>query len=129
MEGSLHHLPARGPAEAPAEDLEPLEALCAALEAGAGVPEIVRTAARALDASLVLIDPSSSVLAVATRSPSEERSLMTRASGVETVELRIAEEVVGQLRLRGRSGDEVDPSRLAVVRTLLAAELARVRAP
>src|SRR4051812_26659985 len=31
MEGSLPPLPARGPAEAPAEDLEPLEALCAAL--------------------------------------------------------------------------------------------------
>jgi sugar diacid utilization regulator len=129
MEGSVHHLPARKGAAAAAGELEGLESLCAALETGAGIPEALRAAARALDASLVLIDPSSSVLAVATRSPSEERSLMTRASGVETVELRIADEVVGQLRLRARSGDEVDPARLAVVRTLVAAELARVRAP
>src|SRR3954447_2404153 len=124
MEGSLHHLPARGPAEAPAEDLEPLEALCAALEAGAGVPEIVRAAARALDASLVLIDPSSSVLAVATRSPSEEKALMKRGAGVETVELRIADKVVGQLRVRARSEEGVGLARLAIVRVLVAGELA-----
>jgi sugar diacid utilization regulator len=129
MEGSLHHLPAREDVAGRAAGLDGLEALCAVLEAGAGIPEALRAAARALDASLVLIDPSSSVLAVATRSPSEERSLMTRASGVETVELRMADEVVGQLRLRSRSDREVDPALVAVVRTLLAAELARVRAP
>src|SRR3954454_21091691 len=129
MEGSLHHLPARAPSEAPAGDLAPLEALCAALEAGAGVPEIVRTAARALDASLILIDPSSSVLAVATRSPSEEKALMTRGADVETVDLLIADEAVGQLRVRARSEAGVGATRLAIVRTLLASELARVRLP
>jgi sugar diacid utilization regulator len=129
MEGSLHHLPARKDVPGGGAGLDGLEALCAVLEAGAGIPEALRAAARALDASLVLIDPSSSVLAVATRSPSEERSLMTRASGVETVELRIADEVVGQLRMRSRSDQDVDAALVAVVRTLLAAELARVRAP
>src|SRR4051794_33108627 len=129
MEGSLHHLPARAPVGDAAEDLEPLGALCAALETGAGVPEIVRAAARALDASLVLIDPSSSVLAVATRSPSEEKALMKRGAGVETVELRIADEVVGQLRMRARSEAGVGPTRLAIVRVLVASELARVRLP
>src|SRR4051794_15252952 len=123
MEGSLHHLPARKDIAARADGLDGLEGLCAVLEAGAGIPEALRAAARALDASLVLIDPSSSVLAVATRSPSEERSLMGRASGVETVELRIADEVVGQLRLRARSDRDVEPALVAIVRTLLAAEL------
>ena len=46
-------------------DLDALEAITEAVEAGAGLPEVVRAAARALDASLVLIDRSSAVLAVA----------------------------------------------------------------
>jgi PucR C-terminal helix-turn-helix domain/GGDEF-like domain len=129
MEGSLHHLPARPAAPESSPDLDALERLAAALEGGAGLPEVVRAAARALDASLVLIDPSSSVLAVAARSPSEERSLMTRAAGVEVVELRMADEVVGHLRLRPRSSATPPPALLSVVRTLVAAELARVRAP
>src|SRR6187399_1959228 len=103
MEGSLHHLPARPAAPESPPELEGLEELCSALENGAGVPEVVRAAARALEASLVLIDPSSAILAVAARSPSEERSLVTGASGVETVQLRIADDVVGQLRMRSRT--------------------------
>jgi hypothetical protein len=129
MEGSLHHLPARPAASESPPELDGLEELCAALENGAGVPEILRAAARALEASLVLIDPSSAILAVAARSPSEERSLLTGASGVEMLELRMADEVVGQLRLRSRTHAPVPAARLVVARTLIAAELARVRAP
>ena len=40
----------------PAPDLGALAAITDAVEAGAGLPEILRAAARALDASLILID-------------------------------------------------------------------------
>src|SRR5687767_5004834 len=93
------------PAIAAAADFGSLEAITEAVESGAGLPEVVRAAARALDASLVLIDRSSAVLAVAARSSADERSLMTNATGVSVHELRVGDEVVGRLRLRPRSGE------------------------
>jgi sugar diacid utilization regulator len=129
MEGSVHPLPARPATTSASANPGGFDELCAALEQGAGIPALLRAAARVLDASLILIDPSSSVLAVATRSPSEERSLMTRAAGVEAVELRVGGDVVGQLRLRSHTRAPVPADRLVVVRALLAGELARVRAP
>src|SRR5947209_4058312 len=83
-------------------DLSALAAITDAVEAGAGLPEILRAAARALDASLILIDRSASVLAVAARSPADERSLMRDAGDVTTIELKVAEATVGQLRMRRR---------------------------
>ena len=109
-------------------DLGALEAITDAVEAGHGLPEVVRAAARALDASLVLIDRSSAVLAVAARSSADERALMTDASGVATHELRVGDAFVGRLRLRGRSG-EPSPALLRLVTTLIASEVERVRAP
>src|ERR671935_2683718 len=87
-------------------DLEALDAVTDAVESGAGLPEVVRAAARALDASLALTDASGAVLAVAARSHADEQSLLGDAPGVELVDLRVADEVVGQLRMRGRSGSE-----------------------
>ena len=58
--------------EIAALDLGALEAITDAVESGDGLPEVVRAAARALDSSLVLIDRSSSVLAVAARSSADE---------------------------------------------------------
>ena len=52
--------PARQVAAAP--DLGSLEAITQAVEGGLGLPEVVRAAARALDASLILIDRSSRVV-------------------------------------------------------------------
>src|ERR687897_1005156 len=109
-------------------DLSSLEAITSAVEAGAGLPEVVRAAARALDASLVLIDRSSAVLAVAARSPADERALMTDAAGVQAHELRVGDTVVGRLRLRGRGG-EPSPALLRIVTTLIASEVERLRAP
>jgi sugar diacid utilization regulator len=109
-------------------DLDALEAITAAVESGLGLPDVVRAAARALDASLVLIDRSSSVLAVAARSSADERALMANAQGVVTHELRVGDAVVGRLRLRGRAGDPA-PALLRVVTTLIASEVERVRAP
>ncbi len=115
-------------AERRTPDLEAFAAITDAVEAGAGLPEILRAAARALDASLILIDRSASVLAVAARSPADERSLMRGGDDVSTVELRVAEAPVGQLRMRGREGTP-DGALLRLVTTLIASEMERVRAP
>jgi sugar diacid utilization regulator len=112
----------------PAPDLSALAAITDAVEAGAGLPEILRAASRALDASLILIDRSASVLAVAARSPADERSLMRDADDVTTIELRVAEAAVGQLRMRTRQRTP-DASVLRLVTTLIASEVERVRAP
>ncbi len=59
-------------------DLEALDAITEAVESGAGLPEVVRAAARALEASLAVTDPWGATLAVAARSPAEERALLGR---------------------------------------------------
>src|SRR4051794_37986113 len=87
-------------------DLSALDAITDAVESGAGLPEVIRAAARALDASLVLVDRGGTVLAAATRSPADERSLLAGGAGVEALELRVADAPVGALRMRARS----DPS-------------------
>ena len=117
--------PASGERTGP--DLAALDGVTDAIESGAGLPEVVRAAARALDASLVLIDDSSAVLAVAARSPADERSLMADGPGVSTLALRVADEAVGSLRMRARG----EPSDLMVrlITTLIASEVQRVRAP
>ncbi len=112
----------------PGVDLGALAAITDAIEAGAGLPEILRAAARALDASLVLIDRSATILAVAVRSPADEHLLMQGGEGVETVELKVAEASVGQLRVRAR-GAVGDAPMLRLITTLIASEVERVRAP
>jgi sugar diacid utilization regulator len=115
-------------AEQGAMDLRAFHAITDAVEAGAGLPEILRAAARALDASLILIDRSGAVLAVAARSPADERSLMRDGELVRTVELRVAEAPVGQLRMRTRERAP-EESLIRLVTTLIASEVERVRAP
>ena len=114
--------------EARTPDLGAFAAITDAVEAGAGLPEILRAAARALDASLILIDRSATVLAVAARSPADERSLMRDADDVTTLELKVAESTVGQLRMRSRERTP-DGAVLRLVTTLIASEVERVRAP
>ncbi|MGO9907555.1 MAG: PucR family transcriptional regulator [Solirubrobacteraceae bacterium] len=111
-----------------APDLAALAAITDAVEGGAGLPAILRAAARALDTSLILIDRSATVLAVAARSPADERSLMRDADDVTTIELKVAETTVGRLRMR-TSDRPVDGSLLRLVTTLIASEVERVRAP
>ncbi len=108
-------------------DLAAIDAITEAVESGAGLPEVVRAAARALDASIALIDRSSAVLAVAARSSADERSLLAVDKGVSTHELRVADTVVGQLRMRARS--EPGPAMTRLVLTLIASEVERVRGP
>jgi len=108
-------------------DLAALDAITEAVESGAGLPDVVRAAARALEASLVLLDRTGSVLAVAARSPADERSLLDGAAGVATIELRVADAPVGQLRMRARV--QPGPALVRLVTTLVASEVERVRAP
>jgi len=104
-----------------------LDALSEAVESGAGLPAVARAAARLLDASVALIDRSSAVLAVAGASPDQEQKLLSGGEGVTSVELRVADAAVGELRYRAASPP--DPAIARVVTTLLALELERSRSP
>jgi sugar diacid utilization regulator len=109
-------------------NLSALAAITEAVQGGAGLPEVLRAAGRALDASLILIDRSGSILAVTARSPADERSLMRGGEDVETIDLKVADTTVGHLRMRTRDSTP-DPSMLSLVTTLIASEVERVRAP
>ncbi len=108
-------------------NLDALDAVTEAVATGAGLPEVVRAAARALDASLAVTDAWGAALAVAARSQSEERALLAKAEGVEGVPLRLADTVVGTLHMRARSEPPV--SMLRLITTMIASEVERVRAP
>jgi sugar diacid utilization regulator len=126
-------------------ELAALEAVTEAVESGAGLPEVVRAAAKALDASLAVADAWGATLAVAARSPAEERALLSQGRGVSSTPLRVGDTVVGTLHMRataqahgpeGRVGEDTElesaePSeqmkRLLV--TMIASEVERVRAP
>jgi sugar diacid utilization regulator len=68
------------------------------------------------------------VLAVAARSPADERSLMRDGDDVTTIELKVADTTVGRLRMR-HAERPADASVLRLVTTLIASEVERVRAP
>jgi PucR C-terminal helix-turn-helix domain/GGDEF-like domain len=106
-----------------------LEELSEAIESGAGLPAAARAAAAALGASVALIDRASAVLAVADASSGEEERLLGGGEGVESVELRVAEAPVGELRFRAHGEGSVDAATLRVVATLLALEVERARSP
>src|SRR5207248_791527 len=108
-------------------ELEALDAITEAVESGTGLPEVVRAAAKALDASLAVTDAWGATLAVAARSPADERALLARASGVEVIPLRVADTVVGALHIRARRKPGVSLRRLLA--TVIASEVERVRVP
>ncbi len=108
-------------------ELTALDAVTEAVESGAGLPEVVRAAARALDASLAVTDARGGTLAVAARSPAEERSLLAGGDGVSSIPLRVADAVVGSLHMRARTEPSASMRRLLV--TMIASEVQRVRAP
>ncbi len=116
-----------GAKAAPAADPATLEALSEAIESGAGLPAVARAAAKVLGTSVAVIDRSSVVLAVAAASSSEEGKLLTGGDGVDTVDLRVADAVVGELRFRARAGSAPPPPLARMVSALLALEVERSR--
>jgi len=108
-------------------DLAALDAITEAVVSGAGLPEVVRAAARALDASLAVTDAWGATLAVAARSPAEERSLLSGGEGVSSAPLRVADTVVGTLHMRVKTEPSASMRRLLL--TMIASEVERVRAP
>jgi sugar diacid utilization regulator len=108
--------------------LEALDEVSEAVESGAGLPSVARAAGRALDASVIVLDSSSSVLAVACASSEDERAVMAGEGDTETVELLVAEAAVGRLRFRPR-GEPPPRALLRLVANLIALELERAKAP
>jgi len=113
-----------------------LDAVTEALESGAGLPEVVRASAKALEASLAVTDASGATLAVAARSPAEERALLSKGKGVKSTPLRVADTVVGSLHMRSQSDGKTDGKQGAenasmwrLLVTMIASEVERVRAP
>jgi sugar diacid utilization regulator len=112
-------------------DLATLDAVTEAVQSGAGLPEVVRAAAKALEASLAVTDAWGATLAVAARSPAEERALLSQGKGVSSTPLRVADTVVGSLHMRSqtdRSEGQGGPMWRLLV-TMIASEVDRVRAP
>jgi sugar diacid utilization regulator len=108
-------------------ELTGLDAVTEAVESGAGLPEVVRAASKALDASLAVTDAAGATIAVAARSSADERSLLAAGEGVTSVPLRVADVVVGSLHMRARTEPSPLVRRLLV--TMIASEVERVRAP
>ena len=108
-------------------DLAALDAITEAVESGAGLPEVVRAAAKALEASLAVSDAWGATLAVAARSPAEERALLSQGDGVSSSPLRVADTVVGTLHMRAKTEPSASMRRLLL--TMIASEVERVRAP
>jgi PucR family transcriptional regulator, purine catabolism regulatory protein len=117
----------RGQKIAGPADVGKLDALAEAVESGAGLPAVARAVAAALDASVALIDRSSAVLAVAGASSDQEKKLLAGGPDVTSVELRVADSVVGELRYRAKA--EPEPALARMVATLLGLELERSRSP
>ena len=116
----------RGPEARPS--LAALDEVSAAVESGAGLPAVSRAASEALNASVIVLDSASSVLAVACASREDERAVMAGEAGSESIELKVADAEVGRLRYRPR-GEPPMPSLLRMVATLIALEVERSRAP
>ena len=108
-------------------ELTGLDAVTEAVESGAGLPEVVRAASKALDASLAVTDAVGAAIAVAARSSADERSLLAGGEGVTSLPLRVADAVVGTLHMRARTEPSPLVRRLLV--TMIASEVERVRAP
>ena len=112
----------------PRSFLDALGEVSEAVEAGAGLPSVARAAGRAIDASVIVLDSRSSVLAVACASPEDERAVMALEGDARSVELTVAEVAVGELRYRVRAAEPV-PSLLRVVANLIGLEVDRAKAP
>jgi sugar diacid utilization regulator len=127
----VSHEPARTPlgiVPEPSSFLEALEQVSEAVEAGAGLPSVARAAGKALDASVIVLDARSSVLAVACASPDDESVVMALEGDTRAVDLTVADTSVGQLRYRPRASEPA-PALLRLVTNLIGLEVDRAKAP
>ena len=108
-------------------DEESLQAVTAAVESGAGLPEVVRALARALDATVAVTDTRGVTLAVAARSTADERSLLAGGDDVSVLELKLAGTSVGSLRMRARR--DVGEALRSLLVVVIAGEVQRLRSP
>jgi sugar diacid utilization regulator len=108
---------------------EGLEAVAEVVETGDGIPALARAISRSLEASVAILDRSSSVLAVACASPEDERAVLEVREGVERLDLMVGGTPVGELRLRGRSGHDPDPSLSRALAAVAALEVERAAQP
>jgi sugar diacid utilization regulator len=115
--------------DAPLGSSEGLEAVAEVVEAGDGLPALARAIGRALEASVAILDRSSSVLAVACASPADERAVLEAREGVERLDLIVGGTPVGELRLRPRTGSELAPGLGRALAALTALELERASQP
>ena len=122
------HRAASDPATGHGASLDAFGEVSDAVETGAGLPAVARATARALDASVAVLDASGQVAALACRSPEDERALLSGRQGAELIELRVADAAVGELRLRAR-GEPPAPALLRMVGALIALEVERSTAP
>src|SRR4051812_11533654 len=117
------------PTDASLGSSEGLEAVAEAVEGGDGLPALARAIGRALEASVAILDRSSSVLAVACASPADERAVLEAREGVERIDLVVGGTPVGEMRLRGRSGTELSPALSRALAAVAALELERAAQP
>src|SRR3954449_135312 len=108
---------------------EGLEAVAEVVEAGDGLPALARAIGKALEASVAILDRSSSVLAVACASPNDERAVLEAREGVERLDLMVGGTPVGELRVRARSGVALPLSLARTLAALAALELERASQP
>jgi sugar diacid utilization regulator len=106
-----------------------LDAIAEVVETGAGLPALARAVGIALEASVVILDRSSSVLAVACASPEDERAVMSAREGVERVDLIADGANVGEMRMRTRGRATVNHSLTRARAALVALELERSSGP
>jgi DNA-binding PucR family transcriptional regulator len=108
---------------------EGLDAVAEAVETGDGLPALARAIGRTLEASVAILDRSSSVLAVACASPEDERAVLEARDGVQRVDLQVSGSLVGEIRLRGRGGAVPDASLVRAMSALVALEVERAAQP
>src|SRR3954470_21796089 len=117
------------PADASLGSAAGLEAVAEAVEAGDGLPALARAIGGALEASVAILDRSSSVLAVACVSPEDERAVLEAREGVLRIDLQVSGMVVGEVRLRGRRGTMPPPGLTRAIAALTALEVERAAQP
>ena len=108
---------------------EGLELVAEVVETGDGMPALARAIGKALEASVAILDRSSSVLAVACASSEDERAVLEAREGVERLDLMVSGTLVGELRARPRGGAQLNAALGRTLAAVAALELERSSQP